>query len=247
MPSFYDDEDNASGDSGSEENDNDENMEDADDGDQDADQDQDADVDMDGDDGDGDGDDNEGDEDGDEAGDDEEQDENEDNDDNEPPDSPSLPRPQKRNQSKPARTPLVDGAATEQNTQDSNDAPVARVSRSPAVQSARLLAPHLNPVMRPEMITAATYDIVPTIAAPQSTSINAIAALPDMRWVFTGGTDGYIRKYNWPDSVNGKLALTVAQRHPFVDSVVKAGVLQSYWENEDATSMFMLLCNKTTR
>jgi preprotein translocase subunit Sec61beta len=27
--------------------------------------------------------------------------------------------------------------------------------------------------------------------------------------------------------------LTVAQRHPFVDSVTKAGVLMSYWENEE--------------
>ena len=31
--------------------------------------------------------------------------------------------------------------------------------------------------------------------------------------------------------------LTVAQRHPFVDSVVKAGVLMTYWENMDANSL----------
>jgi transcriptional activator SPT8 len=55
-----------------------------------------------------------------------------------------------------------------------------------------------------------------------------------MQWVFSGGTDGYIRKFNWVDTANGKLALTVAQRHPFVDSVTKAGVLMSYWENEEA-------------
>jgi transcriptional activator SPT8 len=74
---------------------------------------------------------------------------------------------------------------------------------------------------------------VPTIAAPHSTSINAITSTPDMRWVFSGGADGYIRRFNWVDTANGKLALTVAQRHPFVDSVTKAGVLLSYWENED--------------
>jgi transcriptional activator SPT8 len=90
-----------------------------------------------------------------------------------------------------------------------------------------------RPTMRPEAFTAAVYDIVPTIAAPHSTSINAITATPDMRWVFSGGADGYIRKFNWVDTANGKLALTVAQRHPFVDSVTKAGVLLSYWENED--------------
>lgn len=92
------------------------------------------------------------------------------------------------------------------------------------------------PSVRPEVLTAATFDIVPTVAAPQSTSINAIAATADTRWVFSGGSDGYIRRYNWVDSINGKLALTVAQRHPFVDSVVKAGVLMTYWENWDSRS-----------
>jgi transcriptional activator SPT8 len=82
-------------------------------------------------------------------------------------------------------------------------------------------------------LRAAVYDIVPTIAAPQGTSINTITATPDLRWVFSGGTDGYIRKFNWVDTVNSKVMLTVAQRHPFVDSVTKAGVLASYWENEE--------------
>ena len=90
-----------------------------------------------------------------------------------------------------------------------------------------------KPSVRPEMLNASAYDIVPTIAAPQSTSINAITATGDMRWVFSGGSDGYIRKYNWVETVNSKLMLTVAQRHPFVDSVVKAGVLMTYWENWD--------------
>ncbi|KPI41497.1 Transcription factor SPT8 [Cyphellophora attinorum] len=71
------------------------------------------------------------------------------------------------------------------------------------------------------------------MAAPMSTSVNAICSTFDTRWVFTGGTDGYIRKFNWADTVNNKLALTVAQRHPFVDSVVKAAVLMTYWENWD--------------
>lgn len=87
--------------------------------------------------------------------------------------------------------------------------------------------------VRPDMINAKLYDIVPTIAAPHSTSINTITATPDMRWVFSGGGDGWIRKFNWIDTVNAKSMLTVAQRHPFVDSVTKAGVLMSYWENEE--------------
>ena len=95
---------------------------------------------------------------------------------------------------------------------------------------------HLRPTVRPEALAASAYDIVPTIAAPQSTSINTVTATPDFRWVFSGGSDGYIRRFNWADTVNGKLMLTVAQRHPFVDSVVKAGVLSSYWENEEASA-----------
>lgn len=92
------------------------------------------------------------------------------------------------------------------------------------------------PKTRPEALTASVYDIVPTIAAPHSTSINSISATPDLRWVFTGGADGYIRKFNWLETVNGKSMLTVAQRHPFVDSVTKAGVLMSYWENNEESS-----------
>ena len=92
------------------------------------------------------------------------------------------------------------------------------------------------PKVRTEVLTASVYDIVPTIAAPHSTSINSITSTPDLRWVFTGGADGYIRKFNWLDTANGKSMLTVAQRHPFVDSVTKAGVLMSYWENNEEAS-----------
>lgn len=80
-------------------------------------------------------------------------------------------------------------------------------------------------------IEANAYDIIPTCTAPHSTSINIIVATSCMRWIFTGGNDGYIRKFDFFSSMNGKIPLTVAQRHPFVDSVVNAGVLLSYWEN----------------
>ncbi|KAI1343296.1 WD40 repeat-like protein [Xylariaceae sp. FL0016] len=96
--------------------------------------------------------------------------------------------------------------------------------------------PSWQPVIRPEALTAKTYDIVPTMAAPMATSVNAMAITPDLRYWMTGGSDGYIRKYNGPDTINGKTLLTVAQRHPFVDSVTKAGVLMSYWENAEPQS-----------
>ena len=69
--------------------------------------------------------------------------------------------------------------------------------------------------------TCSSYDIVPVLAAPHATSVNAITATTDMRWVFTGGSDGYIRKYDHFAGMNGKVPLTVAQKHPFVDSVTK--------------------------
>ncbi|KAL7621765.1 Transcription factor spt8 [Parahypoxylon ruwenzoriense] len=110
-----------------------------------------------------------------------------------------------------------------------NNPAVTRTSATPGP----LATPKWQPSVRPEMLTAATYDIVPTMAAPMATSINAMAITPDLRYWMTGGSDGYIRKYDGPATINGKTLLTVAQRHPFVDSVTKAGVLMSYWENAE--------------
>ncbi|KAH6630606.1 SPT8-like protein [Chaetomium sp. MPI-SDFR-AT-0129] len=95
------------------------------------------------------------------------------------------------------------------------------------------LASTWHPILRQEYIDAPLYDIVPTMAAPQATSVNAMAITPDLRYWITGGSDGYIRKYDGMGTINGKQQLTVAQRHPFVDSVTKAGILMSYWENEE--------------
>jgi transcriptional activator SPT8 len=163
---------------------------------------------------DGDNDDDEGDGDGDDDDQDQDQDE---------PDSPSQqPRGSLPNGGTPGPS--------------ENNPAVTLTSPSPraAVASGILGNLPFRPSVRQEALNALTYDIIPTIAAPHSTSINAITSTPDMRWVFSGGADGYIRKFNWVDTANGKLALTVAQRHPFVDSVTKAGVLLSYWENEDS-------------
>lgn len=200
-------------------------MEDVDDGDADADGD--ADGDGDGDDGEGDGDDDGDDGDGD--GDDD--DGNGDNDDEEQdePDSPSQ---------RPGNN-LTNGAPTTPGPSRSGTNPtVTLTSPSPRAASSSSGLP-FRPSVRQEALNAPVYDIVPTIAAPHSTSINAVTSTPDMRWVFSGGTDGYIRRFNWVDTANGKLALTVAQRHPFVDSVTKAGVLLSYWENEDQPGMIL--------
>lgn len=182
-------------------------MEDVDDGEGDGDADAD-DGDEDGDDGDGDDDDANGD--------------NEDEDQDEA-DSPS--------QSQQLRGSLPNGVPSTPSRTGTNPT-VTLTSPSPRAADISGGLP-FRPSVRQEALNAPVYDIVPTIAAPHSTSINAVTATPDMRWVFSGGADGYIRKFNWVDTANGKLPLTVAQRHPFVDSVTKAGVLLSYWENED--------------
>lgn len=51
--------------------------------------------------------------------------------------------------------------------------------------------------------------------------------------MLTGSEDGYIRKWDFFQSMNGKTSLTQAQRHHHVDSVTLAGVLSSWWENEE--------------
>jgi len=191
--------------------------------------------------------DGEGDEDNDENDEDEEEQDQEDNQD---PffDSASQSQLLARMQSRPTtsnRSPLpAEGSASSQGPTDLN-APLDRPPTSQPQPTVLLTSPSpprtsdnraptlIRPAVRPEALSARVYDIVPTIAAPHSTSINAVTTTPDMRWVFSGGADGYIRKFNWIDTVNGKVMLTVAQRHPFVDSVTKAGVLMSYWENEE--------------
>lgn len=191
-------------------------MEDMDDGDADGDADVDADADGDGegeDDAEGDNDDEDGDE--------------EDEDQDDTPDSPSRAQREGRQLATNGSTSAQDAPRSQPTIRLASASPHRSTTPSTSTLPWR-------PSVRPEALTASTYDIVPTIAAPHSTSINTITATPDMRWVFSGGADGYIRKFNWVDTANGKLMLTVAQRHPFVDSVTKAGVLLSYWENEDS-------------
>ncbi|CAG8613978.1 6342_t:CDS:10 [Dentiscutata heterogama] len=78
-----------------------------------------------------------------------------------------------------------------------------------------------------------TYDIVPLVAAIHACHIHSLDATRNMRWVFTGGEDGFIRKYDFFSSMCGKTLLTQNQKHTQVESVQKAGVISSYWENEE--------------
>ena len=136
----------------------------------------------------------------------------------------------------PSNTSHVsEGAGLPSQPQPDTDVPMTSPDAAANVATDPISAFH--PPVRSECLSCSSYDIVPTTAAPHSTSINAVTATADMRWVFSGGSDGYVRKFNWVDSINSKLMLTVAQRHPFVDSVVKAGVIMTYWENMDGNAL----------
>ena len=209
----------------SSDNDQDETMEDA------------IDMDDNGDgDGDGDGDDVDADGDGYEDENENENENDEDDDDGVEDEEDSPDRPHARRPSLNTNSSSDGGPALSQANGGPTSHPhptLIRTSASPRNDSAALHSPRMRFEVRPEALAASSYDIVPTMAAPQSTSINAIAATPDMRYWFSGGSDCYIRKYDGAATVNGKTLLTVAQRHPFVDSVVKAGVLMNYWDNEE--------------
>ncbi|KAH9250432.1 hypothetical protein BASA83_011740 [Batrachochytrium salamandrivorans] len=77
------------------------------------------------------------------------------------------------------------------------------------------------------------YDILPVGNAVHLSGINCLAATKDFRWVFSGSEDGFIRKFDFQQTINGDMMLTQNQKHGFVDSIQKAGVLISAWENED--------------
>ncbi|KAI8596135.1 WD40-repeat-containing domain protein, partial [Dissophora ornata] len=87
--------------------------------------------------------------------------------------------------------------------------------------------------LQPNVLECRTFDIMPLVLAVHPCNIYCMAATQCMRWVFTGSEDGYIRKYDFFASMNGKTMLTQGQRHGQVDSVTKAGILTSYWENEE--------------
>ncbi|KAG0239792.1 WD40-repeat-containing domain protein [Mortierella sp. GBAus27b] len=92
---------------------------------------------------------------------------------------------------------------------------------------------HKPMVLQPHILDCRSFDIMPCVLAVHPCNIYCMAATQCMRWVFTGSEDGYIRKYDFYASMNGKTMLTQGQRHGQVDSVTKAGILASYWENEE--------------
>lgn len=79
---------------------------------------------------------------------------------------------------------------------------------------------------------ARSYSIIPSAAIPIQTHVQSIAMSKGLKYLFLGGEDGYIRKYDFLNTIQGRLSLTILQKHSLVESISHAGILCSYWENE---------------
>ncbi|AET37723.1 SAGA complex subunit SPT8 Ecym_1499 [Eremothecium cymbalariae DBVPG len=79
---------------------------------------------------------------------------------------------------------------------------------------------------------ASVYSITPSAAIPIQTQVHSITMSKGLKYLFLGGQDGYIRKFDFLNTIEGKLSLTILQKHSLVESISNAGILTSYWENE---------------
>ncbi|KAI8086504.1 WD40-repeat-containing domain protein [Halteromyces radiatus] len=104
---------------------------------------------------------------------------------------------------------------------------------SPAPQQDILTKRNIHYQLHPDAIHCKFYDIVPIASAVHPNAIYSVATTRCFRWVLTGSDDGFIRKWDFFASMNGKTPLTQAHRHHLVDSVTNSGVLSSWWENEE--------------
>lgn len=77
------------------------------------------------------------------------------------------------------------------------------------------------------------YHIEPMAAAPHSSQIHSMSLSLDGQTLLTGGSDGYIRKYDIHATMNGKTMLTQNVRHGFVEGITRGGTLTAFWGNEE--------------
>lgn len=88
---------------------------------------------------------------------------------------------------------------------------------------------------------ATDFDIIPQVAIPYTSQCHALAFTQGPKWILTGGEDGFIRKYDFIQSVEGKAPLTMAQKHNLTDPLSNGGVICSYWENEQPLTRKQLM------
>ncbi|TPX54152.1 hypothetical protein PhCBS80983_g06018 [Powellomyces hirtus] len=88
-------------------------------------------------------------------------------------------------------------------------------------------------IVQPHAEDCMGYEINPFASCVHPTSVNCLASTRNMRWLFSGGDDGFIRKFDFAATLNGEQGLTQTQKHGLVDSIEKGGVLSSVWENAE--------------
>ncbi|RCH92078.1 Transcription factor spt8 [Rhizopus azygosporus] len=115
------------------------------------------------------------------------------------------------------------------------DDPLPSARNSPATSPVQLDADTRQTDLKinSELLSCASYDCVPLVAAIHPYPVFSLAATRNYKWILTGCEDGYIRKWDFFTSMNGKTSLAQALRHQHVESVVYTGVLSSWWENNE--------------
>ncbi|GAV54817.1 hypothetical protein ZYGR_0AS01400 [Zygosaccharomyces rouxii] len=120
---------------------------------------------------------------------------------------------------------MKDAAANGENEGESDDEKTSAASKFDKLYN------YYTQMLRSAKISD-TYNIYPTAAIPIQTDVNALAMSKGLKYLFLGGSDGFIRKYDFLNTMDGKLALTILQKHSLAESIQNAGILVSYWENE---------------
>lgn len=116
--------------------------------------------------------------------------------------------------------PLLDGEKTTTSKEESNTCkPMDKLH-------------HYYLTMLQSAKIASSYNIYPTAAIPIQSHVNALTMSKGLKYMFVGGSDGYIRKYDFLNTIQGKLSLTIIQKHSLAESINNAGILTGYWENE---------------
>ncbi|KAF9549204.1 Transcription factor spt8 [Mortierella hygrophila] len=126
-----------------------------------------------------------------------------------------------------------DGSERGGEMDDATEGAISSSAQATGLEDTSVVRVHTPLTLQPHVLDCKTFDIIPLALAVHPCNIYTLAATKCMRWVFTGSEDGYVRKYDFFASMNGKTLLTQGQRHGQVDSVTKAGILTSYWENEE--------------
>jgi transcriptional activator SPT8 len=81
---------------------------------------------------------------------------------------------------------------------------------------------------------ATSYGTDPLAACPMlGTHVHCMALNADGSVLLSGGSDGYVRRYDVYGTVNGKNMLTASVRHQFPEGFTRGGAISAYYPNEE--------------